>query len=135
MNRVSLVGNITRTPELKQTPSGVAVCTFSVACQRRFKNAAGEYEADFINCVAWRTTAEFIGKYFSKGMKIGVTGSIQTRSYDDKEGVKRYATEVVVDEAEFVTPKGADAAPRTEPKPQPDSQFEDFEMSEQDLPF
>ncbi len=105
MNKVILVGNITRDPEQRTTGSGVPVTTFTVAAQRRFKNASGSYDSDFINCVAWRSTAEFIAKYFSKGSKIGIVGSLQSRSYDDAQGNKRYVTEVVVDDAEFVTSK------------------------------
>lgn len=105
MNKVILVGNLTKDPEQRTTPSGVSVVTFTVAVQRKFKSQDGQYQADFISCVAWRSTAEFIGKYFSKGSKIGVVGNIQTRNYDDANGVRKYVTEVVVDEAEFVTSK------------------------------
>jgi len=107
MNKVVLVGNLTRDPELRTVGSGVSVCTFTVACQRRFANAQGVREADFINCVAWRQQAEFVAKYFTKGRRIGVCGSIQTRSYDANDGTKRYVTEVVVDEAEFVDSRNA----------------------------
>ena len=86
---------------LDTTNSGISVAKFTIAVQRRFANAEGEREADFINCVAWRNTAEFINNYFSKGKQIIVCGSIQTRSYDADDGTKRYVTEVVVDEAEF----------------------------------
>ncbi|MBC5648476.1 single-stranded DNA-binding protein [Christensenella tenuis] len=106
MNKAILVGNLTKDPEQRTTQSGIAVTSFTVAVQRRFKDAEGNYQADFINCVAWRQTAEFIAKYFSKGSKIGVSGSLQARTYDDANGVKRYVTEVVVDEAEFVQSKG-----------------------------
>ena len=78
MNQVQLVGNLTRDPEGGTTQNGIAYCRFSVACQRRFKNAQGQYDADFINCLAWRQTAEFVQRYFIKGNKIGLTGSIQT---------------------------------------------------------
>ena len=105
MNNVCLVGRLTKDPEQRTTQSGIAVTSFTVAVQRRFKDADGSYHADFINCVAWRQTAEFIAKYFSKGSKIGVSGSLQTRTYDDANGVKRYVTEVIVDEAEFVQSK------------------------------
>lgn len=102
MNSVQLVGNLARDPELRKTNSGISVCTFTVACQRRFKNDNGQYDADFINCVAWRQTAEFVQKYFIKGNKIGLIGTLQTRSYDAQDGSKRYVTEVVVDNVEFV---------------------------------
>ena len=106
MNKVILIGNLTKDPELTTTTSGVEFCRFSIAVQRRFKNVEGEYEADFINCVAWRKTAEFVHQYFSKGKKIAVVGSIQSRSYDANDGTKRYVTEVVAEEVEFVERKG-----------------------------
>ena len=105
MNKVILIGNLTKDPEMRTTQSGVSVTSFTVAVQRRYKYADGERQADFINCVAWRGTAEFIAKYFTKGQKIGVVGSLQTRSYDDQNGARRYVTEVVVDEAEFAGSK------------------------------
>lgn len=105
MNQVQLVGNLTRDPEGGTTQSGIAYCRFSVACQRKFKNAQGQYDADFINCLAWRQTAEFVQRYFIKGNKIGLTGSIQTGSYTAQDGSKRYTTEVLVDNVEFVAPR------------------------------
>ena len=106
MNKVILVGNLTRDPELITTNNGVSVCRFSVACQRRFTNQNGEREADFINCVAWRSTADFCYKYFKKGNKVALVGSLQTRTYDAQDGSKRTATDVVVDEIEFASSKG-----------------------------
>lgn len=106
MNKVILIGNLTRDPELTTTTSGVEICRFSMAVQRRFKNAEGEYEADFLNCVAWRKTAEFVHQYFAKGKKIAVVGNLQSRSYEAQDGTKRYVTEVVADEVEFVERKG-----------------------------
>ena len=107
MNKAILVGNLTRDPEKRTTPQGTSVTSFTVAVQKRFKNQDGRYDADFINCVEWRQTADFVSQYFSKGSRIGVVGSIQTRSYDDKDGNKRYVTEVVADEVEFCGPKNA----------------------------
>ena len=101
LNKVILGGRLTNQPELKQTPQGVCVTTFSMAVNRRGKRD----EADFINCVAWRQTAEFITKYFGKGSSICIVGSIQTRSWNDNNGNKRYATEVIADEAYFVDAK------------------------------
>lgn len=101
LNKVILAGRLTSDVELKQTPSGVAVATFSLAVNRKFSKE-GEQQADFISCTAWRTTAEFISKYFRKGSALCIVGSIQTRSWSDQNGNKRYATEVVVDEAMFV---------------------------------
>lgn len=105
-NKVILGGRMTADPELKQTPSGIAVTTFTVAVNRRFggKNE-GEAQADFFNVTAWRQTAEFICKYFKKASSICVMGSLQTRSWVDKDGQKRYATEIVADEAYFVDAK------------------------------
>ena len=102
-NKVILGGRMTADPELKTTPSGIAVTTFTVAVNRRFggKNE-GEAQADFFNVTAWRATAEFICKYFKKASSICVMGSLQTRSWVDKDGQKRYATEIVADEAYFV---------------------------------
>ena len=82
MNKAILVGRLTRDPELRTTGNGVSVCSFSIAINRRFRNAEGNYDADFINCVAWRQQAELIAKYFAKGRMIGIVGSIQTRNYD-----------------------------------------------------
>ena len=104
LNKTILGGRLTADPELKQTTSGVSVCSFTVAVNRRYSKD-GNQEADFINCQAWRQTAEFISKYFKKGSSICVTGAIQTRSWEDQNGQKRYATEVIVDEAYFVDGK------------------------------
>ena len=105
LNKVVLAGRLTADPELKQTQSGVSVVSFSLAINRRFASKNGEQaeqQTDFINVVAWRQTAEFISKYFRKGSALCVTGSIQTRSWQDNQGQRRYATEVVVDDAMFV---------------------------------
>lgn len=109
MNKVELVGRLTRDPEVRysQGENASAIARFSIAVNRRFKNAEGNYEADFINCVAFGKSGEFVEKYFKKGMAIGVTGRIQTGSYTNKEGVKVYTTDVVVEEAEFVESKNA----------------------------
>ena len=105
LNKVVLCGRLTADPELKQTQNGIAVVSFSLAVNRRFTRGAdgqNNSQADFINCVAWRQTAEFISRYFKKGSSLCVTGSIQTRTWTDNTGAKRYATDVVVDEAMFV---------------------------------
>lgn len=104
LNKVILGGRIANDLELKQTPSGVCVCSFSIAVARKVGKDK-EQQTDFINCVAWRNTAEFIQRYFRKGSSIAIVGNIQTRSWDDKNGGKRYATEVIVDEAMFVDSK------------------------------
>ncbi|MBO4687928.1 MAG: single-stranded DNA-binding protein [Clostridiales bacterium] len=105
MNKVILLGRLTKDPEVKQTGNGVSVCSFAVACDRKFKSQNGEKVTDFINCVAWRQQADLLGKYFHKGSRISIIGSIQNRSYDDQNGQKRYVTEVMVDEIEFVDTK------------------------------
>ena len=110
LNKVILGGRLTADVELKGTPSGVSVCSFSLAVNRKYSKDS-EQQTDFINCVAWRNTAEFINKYFRKGSSICVTGAIQTRNWTDTNGQKRYATEVVVDEALFVDSKNEGEAP------------------------
>ena len=118
MNKVILMGRLTKDPEVKQTPSNIAVCSFTIACDRRFKSQNGERQSDFINCVAWRQQATLLGNYFHKGSRIAVVGSLQSRSYDDQNGQKRYVTEVVVDEIEFVdTRSEAQGAPASAPAP------------------
>ena len=102
MNSVNLIGRFTRDPELRSTEKGTSVCSFSIAVQRSFKNKDSEYEADFINCIAWKNSAEFISKYFKKGQQIGVQGELQTRKWSDDEGKTRYATEVIVRNTTFV---------------------------------
>ena len=105
MNKVVLVGRLTKDPELRTTQSGTAVCSFTVACDRRFVKQGEDRQADFINCIAWRQTGEFVNKYFTKGTRIALEGSIQTRTWDDNEGKKHYATEVLVDNVEFAQSK------------------------------
>lgn len=140
-NKVILGGRLTATPELKQTPQGVAVTTFSMAVNRRGKKD----EADFINCVAWRQTAEHICKYFNKGSCICIVGQIQVRSWNDTNGNKRYATEVIADEAYFVDSKaegnGDGYSAPSAPKPPQNANFvptqatfEDV-SNDDDLPF
>ena len=106
MNKAILIGNLTRDPEVRTTGSGTTVCTFTIAVNRRFHNQAGERVSDFFNIVAWSQLGEFCGKYLSKGRKVSVIGEIQNRSYDAKDGSKRYITEIIADEIEPLTPKG-----------------------------
>lgn len=103
MNKVILVGNLTKDPELTTTTNGISVCRFSLAVSRRYVGASGERETDFINIVVWRGQAENCHKYLKKGSKCGVVGTLQTRSYDAQDGSKRYVTEVVADEVEFIS--------------------------------
>jgi len=108
INKIVLGGRLTADPELKSTQNGVAVTSFTVAVNRRFKSADGTQEVDFVNCTAWRQAAELVCKYFKKGSSICVTGTLQNRKWTDKEGATRYATDVVCDEIYFVDSK-ADA--------------------------
>ncbi|MDQ0163713.1 single-stranded DNA-binding protein [Bacillus alveayuensis] len=107
MNRVVLVGRLTRDPELRYTPNGVAVATFTLAVNRNFTNQHGEREADFINCVVWRRPAENVANFLKKGSLAGVDGRLQTRSYEDQTGRRVYVTEVVADSVQFLEPKSA----------------------------
>ena len=109
MNKVILVGNLTKDPELSETPSGVAVCKFSLAVSRDYTNAEGNRDTDFFNITVWRGRAENCGKYLKKGNKVAIVGSLQNRSYEDKDGIKRTVTDVVASEVEFLTPKSAQA--------------------------
>ena len=105
MNKVILIGNLTKNPELTETQSGIAVCKFSIAVGRDYTNADGERETDFFNITVWRGRAENCGKYLKKGSKVAVVGSLQNRTYEDKEGIKRTVTDVIANEVEFLTPK------------------------------
>ena len=105
-----LVGRLTKDPELRSTASGIPVCSFTVACDRRYQKQGEERQADFINCTAWQKSAESIAQYFKKGHRIALEGSIQTRSWTDNEGKTRYSTEVVVDQWEFAQSKSEGGA-------------------------
>lgn len=105
LNKAILVGRLTRDPELKSTTSGISVLNFTVAITRRFKDANGERQSDFISCVAFRQTAEFISNYFKKGNMISIDGTIQTRTWDDNDGKRHYVTEVLVNDAGFIESK------------------------------
>ena len=107
MNKVILVGNLTKDPELVTTNNGISLCRFTLAVQRRFTSGDGEREADFINIVVWRAQADNCYKYLKKGSKAGVVGTLQTRAYDGNDGTRKYATEVVAEEVEFLASKGA----------------------------
>lgn len=110
INRVILVGRLTKDPELRYTPSGVAVANFTIAVNRTFSNQQGEREADFINVVVWRRAAENTANFVGKGSLVGIDGRLQTRSYDNNEGRRVYITEVVADSVQFLEPKGGKAA-------------------------
>lgn len=134
LNKVILGGRLTSDPELKTTPQGISVCSFSVAVNRKVGKDK-EAQTDFVNCQAWRNTAEFISKYFKKGSSICLVGAIQTRSWNDQNGQKRYATEVIADEAYFVDSKADGQASDTPTfQTQPTPNFEAV-ADDQDLPF
>lgn len=142
LNRVVLMGRVTADPELKQTPNGVAVTTFSLAVERNYAAKGAERQTDFFNCVAWRGTAEFITRYFTKGKMMAAEGSLQTRSYEDKNGNKRHVTEVMVEQVYFAGDSGASHGQQpTTPTPAAPIAFnsgsvEDFqEIEDDDLPF
>lgn len=105
MNNVSLVGRLTKQVEMRYTQSGTAVASFTLAIDRQFKNQNGDKETDFINCVGWKHSAEALANYTDKGHRIGVTGRIQTRSYDGQDGKRVFVTEVVAESVEFLEPK------------------------------
>lgn len=109
MNKVFLIGRLTRDPELRYTGSNTAVASFSLAVNRNFTNQAGEREADFINVVVWRKQAENVKNYLSQGSQVAIDGRLQTRSYDDNNGQKRYVTEVIADNVEFLGTKGSNS--------------------------
>ncbi len=146
MNVVCLLGRLTATPELKTTQNGVSVTSFSVAVDRTYQPKGAERQTDFINCVAWRNTADFICRYFQKGQRIALQGSLQSRSYTDKSGNNRTVFEVVIDNAFFAESKG-NAAPRSDVQPMPSyteaapafstAGSNDFEeiVGDDDLPF
>ena len=105
MNKVILIGNLTKDPELSETPSGIAVCRFAVAVSRDYADSNGNRETDFFNITTWRGKAETCGKYLKKGNKVAIVGSLQNRSYEDKDGIKRTVTDIIASDVEFLTPK------------------------------
>ena len=144
MNKAILIGNLTKDPELRNGASGVPVCTFTLAVNRRFTNKQGVREADFINIVTFRQTAELCARYLTKGRKAAVIGSIQSRTYDAQDGTKRYVTEVVADEVEFIggaggtgsTGRAEDAPPPPEPDEYQGKSSQPFAGADDDeLPF
>lgn len=137
INNVVLVGRIVRDPELRYTPQNTAVATFTLAVNRRFKNAQGEREADFINCVIWRQPAENLANWAKKGTLVGITGSIQVRNYENKEGQCVYVTEVLADNFQMLESNSN----KTEKGKTKSNQDKDpfagspMEVSDDDLPF
>ena len=139
LNNVSLVGRLTKDVELRYTPSNVAVATFTLAVNRTFKNENGAREADFINCVMWRQQAENLASWCKKGALIGVTGRIQTRSYDNQQGQRVYVTEVVAEQFQLLESKGQgnQTQQRQAQQQAPDfsRQGAPMDISDDDLPF
>ena len=138
MNKAMIIGNLTRDPELRKTASDISVCTFTVAVSRQFNRD----ETDFIPVVVWRGLADNCSKYLAKGRKVAVFGRIQTRNYDDKDGNRRYVTEIIADDVEFLTPKGegGQRASQDVPPPSDEGLFEDeksdFEpLDDEQMPF
>lgn len=138
LNKVILIGHLTADPELKQTPGGVNVTSFSIGITRPYIKKGETPQTDFLDIVAWRSTAEFIAKYFKKGNAICICGSIQTRSYTAQDGTKRYVTEIVADEASFIEKKSLSGAAEGVPAYASESgeapKFEEV-ASDEDLPF
>ena len=144
LNKVILIGNLCADPELKQTQTGVSVCSFSIGVTRRYKNAEGKYDSDFFNIVTWRQTAKFVTKYFKKGKSICVVGSLQQRSWTDQQQQKRYTVEVVADEVSFIGKNDSGEQTETQAEPAantvpsynspPAANFEDLAEND-DLPF
>jgi single-strand DNA-binding protein len=130
MNKLIIIGNLTKDPELSETPSGISYTKFTVAVSRNYTNSDGERETDFFDITAWRERAELCVKYLRKGNKVGIVGSVQFRTYEDDDGNKRKITEIKVDEIEFLTPKSSseEAKPSKKGKPQ-------LEETDEDLPF
>ncbi len=133
MNKIFLIGNLTRDPELNVVSTGVSVCRFSIAVSRRFANSDGNREVDFINIVAWRGLADTCAKYLKKGNKVAICGNLQTRSYENKEGVKVNIFEIVADEVEFLTSK---SQAESENETVKDDQVAELQpVEDDDLPF
>ena len=130
MNKLIIIGNLTKDPELLETPSGISYTKFTVAVSRNYTNSDGERETDFFDITAWRERAELCVKYLRKGNKVGIVGSVQFRTYEDDDGNKHKITEIKVDEIEFLTPKSS--SEEAKPSKKGKSQLEE---TDEDLPF
>ena len=136
MNNCSLIGRLTKDPEVKKTQSGTSVCSFTIAVDRRFKNADGTRQTDFIPCVGWRQVADILGQYFHKGSRIGISGSIQTRSYEDNTGRNVFVTEVLAEQIEFIDKRSETQEQNQIPAPQAEAITpNEEEYIEESLPF
>lgn len=136
MNKVIIIGRNTKDIELRQTPSGTSAIEFSIAVKRTFKNANGEYESDFFNCIAYNKLAETISRYVKKGDQVGIEGRLQTRNYTNKEGKKVYITEIIVENVEFLQTKKQDEQKPSFEKADPFKgvEFEELDPDD-DVPF
>ncbi len=138
MNKVFLIGNLTRDPELSETTSGVSLCRFSIAVNRSYSGAGGERQTDFFNCVAWRGLGENVARYAKKGNKVAVSGSIELRNYEDNQGVKRTGVDIVAQDVEFLTPRsqgdGFAEAPQSAPQERKRASLQAFD-DDSDIPF
>ena len=142
MNKIYLIGNLTRDPELVETASGVQRCRFTIAVNRNYRNTDGERQADFFNCTAWRGLAETISRYTKKGTKVCVVGSVEMREYEDNTGARRTAVDVIVQDFEILTPRQddgssfdtAEPAPRTTTAPRRKPQLQPMD-DDGDIPF
>ncbi len=138
MNKVFLIGNLTREPELTETASGIPVCHFAIAVNRNYSSSDSERQTDFFNCTAWRGLAETIARYAKKGKKVAVHGSIQLRNYEDNQGVKRTAVDIIVQDFELLSPRDSDSFDEvadtraSAPKKKPTLQTMD---DDSDIPF
>lgn len=135
LNQVVLMGRLTRDPELKSTQSGVNVTNFTLAVDRSYAKAGTERETDFLDCVAWRGTAEFVSRHFKKGMQVAVSGRIQTRKWKDQQDQRRVSVEIVVDEAFFADSKRDTAVDRTEPRGWQSQDVSFADLGDEDVPF
>lgn len=141
MNKVCLTGRTTKDIELKYNQNNVAITSFTLAVTRKFKNQNGEYESDFINCIAYKSTAELLNKYVKKGDLLGIEGRIQTRNYEDKDGKRVYVTEVIVDSIDFLQSRKDESKQETENTKQKlsDDVFSEFgssiEITDNDIAF
>lgn len=135
INNVTLIGRLTRDAELRHTPNNIATAQFSIACNRNFKNANGEYDADFINCVMWREQAERFCNWTKKGMLVGITGRIQTRSYEGNDGKRVYVTEVVAENFQVLEKRDNTANQNSMTEQMPPSYTSPMDITDDKLPF
>lgn len=135
INNLTLIGRLARDAELRYTPSNIATAQFNIACNRNFKNSNGEYDADFINCVMWREQAERFCNWTKKGMLVGITGRIQTRSYEGNDGKRVYVTEVIAENFQVLEKRDNSANQNSMTEQMPPNYANPMDIDESDLPF